>query len=53
MQLETNPTMKDHIKNELEVILKKIDSKNPKISEEEIIEEIKAYRKEKRESGQT
>lgn len=52
MQLEIDPTMKAYIKNELDAIFKKIDSKNPMITDEEILAEIKAYRKEKGEKFQ-
>ena len=39
--------VKAYAKNKLDAALKKIDAKNLKISDEEINEEIQAYRKEK------
>ena len=40
--------VKTYAKNKLDAALKKMDAKNLKISDEEINEEIQAYRKEKR-----
>ena len=48
--LNFDDAVKAYAKNKLDVALKKMDAKNLKISDEEINEEIQAYRKEKREN---
>ncbi len=49
---ELDTALKSDAKSRLDAALKKIDAKNPIMSDEEIGEEIKAYRKERRESRQ-